>query len=155
MSVSGYTDVSVTQAKQMLGTEDIFLLDVRTQSEFDEGHIKYANLIGVTQLPSRLDEVPNNETILVYCKSGGRSASASSTLVGAGYTDVYNMEGGITAWKAAGYPVVTYDIYDENENYVIDIEEISTSIDDYLVGQLAISEISQLVDYFLSGDEYC
>jgi rhodanese-related sulfurtransferase len=139
----------------MLDTEDIFLLDVRTQSEFDEGHIKYANLIGVTQLPSRLDEVPNNETILVYCKSGGRSASASSSLVDAGYADVYNMEGGITAWKVAGYPIVTYDIYDENENYVIDIEEISTSIDDYLMGQLAISEISQLVDYFLSGDEYC
>jgi hypothetical protein len=55
----------------------------------------------------------------------------------------------------AGYPIVTYDIYDENENYVIDIEEISTSIDDYLVGQLSVSEISQLVDYFLSGDEYC
>ncbi|RNI10010.1 rhodanese-like domain-containing protein [Methanohalophilus halophilus] len=139
----------------MLDTEDIFLLDVRTQSEFDEGHIKYANLIGVTQLSSRLDEVPSNETILVYCKSGVRSASASNTLVGAGYTDVYNMDGGITAWKAAGYPVVTYDIYDDNENYVIDIEEISTSIDDYLVGQLEISEISQLVDYFLSGDEYC
>ncbi|ADE36921.1 hypothetical protein [Methanohalophilus mahii] len=50
---------------------------------------------------------------------------------------------------------MTYDIYDENKNYLIDIEEISASIDDYLGGQLAISEISQLVDYFLSGDEYC
>nr|WP_281033913.1 rhodanese-like domain-containing protein [Methanohalophilus mahii] len=102
MSVNGYTDVGVNQAKQMLDTEDLFLLDVRTQSEFDEGHIKYANLIGVTLLPSRLDEVPNKETVLVYCKSGTRSASASSTLIGAGYIDVYNMEGGINAWKAAG-----------------------------------------------------
>ncbi|RNI08406.1 hypothetical protein EFE40_07625 [Methanohalophilus halophilus] len=47
-----------------------------------------------------------------------------------------------------------YDVYDANQNYIIEIEEISAAADDYLAGQLPIIQISQLVDYFLSGDKY-
>ncbi len=102
-----YTDVSVHEAKDMLDEGDVFLLDVRTESEFNSGHLEGAVNIEVSQLGSRLDEVPADEVILVYCRTGVRSVRASKTLVNAGYTDVYNMQGGITAWISAGYPYVS------------------------------------------------
>jgi len=102
-----YTDVSVHEAKDMLDEGNVFLLDVRTESEFNSGHLEGAVNIEVSQLGSRLDEVPADEVILVYCRTGVRSVRASKTLVNAGYTDVYNMQGGITAWMSAGYPYVS------------------------------------------------
>ena len=102
-----YTDVSVHEAKDMLDEGDVFLLDVRMESEFNSGHLEGAVNIEVSQLGSRLDEVPADKVILVYCRTGVRSVRASKTLVNAGYTDVYNMQGGITAWISAGYPYVS------------------------------------------------
>ena len=91
----------------MIDNNEVFLLDVRTQEEFDEGYIEGAILIPDYELESRLDEVPVDEKILVYCRSGRRSVTASNILIDAGYTDVYNMLGGINDWKDAEYPVVT------------------------------------------------
>ena len=105
-SESGFIDISVEQAKQMIDNNEVFLLDVRTQEEFDEGYIEGAILIPDYELASRLSEVPEDEKILVYCRSGRRSVTASNILVDAGYTDVYNMLGGINDWNDAEYPVV-------------------------------------------------
>ncbi|WP_135609925.1 rhodanese-like domain-containing protein [Methanococcoides sp. AM1] len=106
-ATAGYTDVSVQEAKEMIDSGDVFLLDVRTVNEFETEHIEGAVNIDVNELGSRLDEVPQDETILVYCRTGVRSAAASNILVDAGYTDVYNMLGGISQWKAKGYPYVS------------------------------------------------
>lgn len=113
---AGIKNVNVEEAKKMVGKEDVFLLDVRTPSEFKSSHIKGATLIPVINasgsglssdnlLEARIDEVPKNKKILVYCRSGHRSVSASKILINAGYEQVYNMEGGINAWITAGYPV--------------------------------------------------
>ncbi|MDD4250439.1 MAG: rhodanese-like domain-containing protein, partial [Methanosarcina sp.] len=90
----------------------------RTPGEFNSSHIEGATLIPVTNsagsnlspdqlLEARINEVPKERKILVYCRTGRRSAVASKILVAAGYTQVYNMQGGITAWTGAGYPVVS------------------------------------------------
>ena len=81
------------------------LLDVRTPAEFNEGHIEGAVNIPVEALASRISEVPTNQPIVVYCRSGNRSAQAGDILTEAGYTDVYDM-GGIISWTSAGYPIV-------------------------------------------------
>lgn len=115
---AGIKNVTVEEAKRMVEKEDVFVLDVRTPSEFNSSHIKDATLIPVTSafgsnlspdnlLEARVDEVPKNKKILVYCRSGHRSTSASKILINAGYSQVYNMEGGINAWTGAGYPVVS------------------------------------------------
>ena len=101
-----YTNVSTAAAKTMIDTNPaLVVLDVRNQSEYDTGHIRNARLIPVWNLAGRLNELNQSDTILVYCKAGGRSATASQTLVDNNFTYIYNMLGGITAWSAAAYPM--------------------------------------------------
>lgn len=80
------------------------LLDVRTPEEFAEGHIPGAVNISVQTLGQRLAEVPQDVPVVIYCRSGNRSAAAASLLAQAGYTDIYDM-GGIIDWAVAGLPV--------------------------------------------------
>jgi phage shock protein E len=81
-----------------------FLLDVRTPEEFASGHIHGAVNIPVDSLESRLSEVPTDQSVVVYCRSGNRSAQASQILAQAGYTNIYDM-GGLNDWTAQGFPV--------------------------------------------------
>jgi rhodanese-related sulfurtransferase len=101
-----YIDTSVQQAKEMIDKGDVFILDVRTQEEYNTGHIRNSTLIPVQDLSKRLNEVPRDRDILVYCRTGGRSTAASEILANNGFTRIYNMKGGITEWTKAGYEVV-------------------------------------------------
>ncbi len=105
-AATSYTNASVATAKYMVDTDpSLVVLDVRNQSEYDTGHIRNAKLIPVWQLTGRLNELNQSSMILVYCQAGGRSATASQTLVDNGFANIYNMLGGVTAWISAGYPV--------------------------------------------------
>jgi rhodanese-related sulfurtransferase len=101
-----YTDTSVQQAKELIDKGDVFILDVRTQEEYNAGHIKNSTLIPLQDLSKRLNEVPRDRDILVYCRTGGRSTAASEILANNGFTRIYNMKGGITEWTKMGYEVV-------------------------------------------------
>lgn len=76
-----------------------FLLDVRTPEEFAEGHVEGATNIPVDALAERLADVPKDHDVVVYCRSGGRSARAASLLREAGY-QVHDL-GGMDAWTTA------------------------------------------------------
>jgi phage shock protein E len=80
------------------------LLDVRTPEEFAEGHIAGAINIPLDELEGRLSEVPTDAPVVVYCRTGARSAQAASLLEDAGYTQIHDL-GGITDWTAQGFPV--------------------------------------------------
>jgi phage shock protein E len=87
--------------------DDFILLDVRTPEEWDQGHIEGATLISLQELEARAaSELPKDAEIVVYCRSGNRSAQAAEYLAGAGYTHIGDM-GGIQDWVAAGLPVVS------------------------------------------------
>jgi len=75
--------------------EEIILLDVRTEGEYNAEYIPY---IPLSDLEKRIDELDSSKAIIVYCQSGGRSRTASEILAQRGFI-VYNMEGGINAWK--------------------------------------------------------
>lgn len=81
-----------------------FLLDVRTPEEYADGHIAGSINIPLAELSTQLSQVPMNIPVVVYCRSGNRSAQAAALLKEAGYTQVLNM-GGIVDWVNAGYPV--------------------------------------------------
>ena len=98
--------VSVAEADQ-LRQSGAFLLDVREPSEWAAGHIAGATLIPLGQLSGRASELPRDRTIVVVCHSGNRSAQGRDILLGAGFTSVTSMAGGMSAWTAAGLPVTT------------------------------------------------
>lgn len=85
------------------------ILDVRTPEEWSEGYIKGAKLVTypaedfTEKATKALDP---EKPVLVYCRSGGRSAKAAKLLLDAGFKDVRDLAGGITAWEEAGKPVV-------------------------------------------------
>ncbi len=85
--------------------EDTFILDVRTPEEWNEGHVPGATLIPLDQLESRLSELPQDEEIVVICRSGNRSAVGRDILLGAGFESVTSVAGGFNQWSANEYPV--------------------------------------------------
>jgi len=82
-----------------------FFLDVRTQEEWNEFHIYGSTLIPMTELQDRLNEIPKDREIVVVCRSGHRSLTAANLLLQAGFTRMASLEGGLTAWVEADYPV--------------------------------------------------
>ncbi|MCL4256575.1 MAG: rhodanese-like domain-containing protein, partial [Anaerolineae bacterium] len=84
---------------------DHFLLDVRRPDEFVGGHIAGAANISVETLANNLSRVPKDVPIVLYCRSGNRSAQAADILAEAGYTEVYDL-GGIIEWQRLSLPVV-------------------------------------------------
>ena len=98
--------VKIERAVNQL-TDGAQLLDVRTKEEWNEGHIKGATLVTVTEegfLDKAKAALDSKKPVVVYCRSGKRSAMAAEQLRTAGFT-VYDLDGGITAWTAAGKPV--------------------------------------------------
>jgi rhodanese-related sulfurtransferase len=83
-----------------------WLLDVREQGEWDQGHAPDAHLIPMGQIMDRIDEIPSDGEIVVICHSGYRSWQVTKALVEAGYNAV-NLSGGMEAWQSAGGVVVT------------------------------------------------
>lgn len=91
----------------MIESEDVTLLDVRTEEEYDSAHIEGTILIPVSELGNRTEELNKSGKIVVYCRSGHRSAIASGILIEHGFEEVYNVLGGINGWEERGYPVVS------------------------------------------------
>jgi rhodanese-related sulfurtransferase len=83
-----------------------FLLDVREDDEWEAGHAPEAVHVAMGLVPDRVDELPADRTVVCVCRVGGRSGTVATALAGAGF-DVRNVAGGMLAWEAAGYPVVT------------------------------------------------
>ncbi len=75
------------------------ILDVRQPKEYERGHLAGALLMPVKEVATRLTELDRDEPLLVYCHSGVRSKAACQLLLAEGFKDVYNMSGGIVAWK--------------------------------------------------------
>ena len=100
---SAPTEIAAAQAYQKY-QQGVFFLDVREQSEWDQGHLTKSTLIPLSQLSSRLSEVPKDQDVVVICRSGVRARQGASILRNAGYTRAVSMTGGLLAWKAAGYP---------------------------------------------------
>lgn len=80
------------------------LLDVRTAEEFGSGYIPGAVNISLQDLPQKLKRVSAKKPVVLYCRSGNRSATAAKLLLQAGYTDVYDL-GGIIDWQRMGLPI--------------------------------------------------
>ena len=98
--VAVYVNITAEEAKQIMDTEEGYIiLDVRTQEEYDLGHIPGAIVISHEEIAEKADEVltDKDQLILVYCRSGRRSKIAAEALVELGYTNIKEF-GGIIDW---------------------------------------------------------
>ncbi len=99
-------NISTTQAKELIDKEkDVFILDVRTTEEYNEAHMKDANLIPIQELEQNINKIPKDKKVIIYCARGKRSANACVMLKDKGLKELYNVEGGINQWKSEGYPI--------------------------------------------------
>lgn len=100
MNENSYQQITQEEAKDMMDTQEVIVLDVREQDEFDSGHIPGAVLLPVGTIAEDtaaavIDDL--DTVVLVYCRSGNRSKTASKALADLGYTNVYEF-GGINSW---------------------------------------------------------
>jgi len=104
-----YSDISIEEAMLLIETRpNLVIVDVRTPEEYETGYIEGAvNLCVTCDAQELLDNLNPDDEILLYCRTGIRSATAARILNENGYQKVYNMLGGITAWNNAGYTIVS------------------------------------------------
>ncbi len=98
-------NVLPSRAYNMIKSNDVVLIDVRTPAEFAQGHISGATLIPVNQIPYVVNKLPRNKKILLYCRSGSRSHSACTYLYRLGFNNVSHIHGGIISWVRQGLPL--------------------------------------------------
>lgn len=104
-NAEGYADISVAQLATILPTEDFTFVNVHIPYE---GELPQTDaFIPFDQITDHLDELPAKDApIVLYCRSGNMSTTAAETLVGLGYTNVIEVDGGFNAWQAAGYEFI-------------------------------------------------
>ena len=102
-------------AEYLSEKEDIVLLDIRTEAEYEAGHIQGAQWFPRGKLEYYIQERVKdaNSKIVLYCRTGGRSALATLTLKEMGYTDVVDLQGGFKEWVAGGNTF--YNLHGEHQ----------------------------------------
>ena len=107
-SGSSAIDQSVSEFSSKVTEAGVITLDVRTPGEFNEGHIEGAKLIDFQSgnFESEIATLDKTKTYAVYCRSGSRSGQAVKVMSDAGFTSVYNLNGGVIDWAGAGLPLV-------------------------------------------------
>ena len=103
--MSGFKNITVADMEAMLQQDGLRLVDVRTDAEVARGKIPQGEPLPLHLIPIRLNELDKAKPTVFYCQMGGRSAQAAAFAAANGFSDVYNLQGGITAWMQAGLPV--------------------------------------------------
>jgi len=104
-------NISADEAHQLIeenkGNTDFLIIDIRTESEYNQGYIQDAINIDYysPNFTEQLDNLDKNMTYLIYCRSGNRSGNALNEMKKLNFNEVYNLEGGIITWIDKGYPL--------------------------------------------------
>lgn len=102
-----YEDIDATAATALMDEKDLIILDVREDKERKSGFIANDVHIPLGQVKNKLDALDKGKKVLVYCRSGSRSAHIAGLLTRNEFERVYSLKGGINAWKKANLPIKT------------------------------------------------
>jgi rhodanese-related sulfurtransferase len=105
MNINGFKNITVAELQAMMKQGGLRLVDVRTDAEVARGKIPQGDSLPLHLLQLRLSGMDKSSTTVFYCQVGGRSAQAAAFAAANGFTDVHNLQGGITAWAQAGLPI--------------------------------------------------
>jgi hydroxyacylglutathione hydrolase len=98
--------VSLAQAKALMATHDVQVIDLRGAAEYNAGHIAHAENVFVGTLPEHLDKISNKKNVIIYCQGGDRATIGYSILAKNGFKNISNFSGSINEWVNAGEPIV-------------------------------------------------
>lgn len=101
-----YKEIRPQEARKLHEQNTLFV-DVREPEEFAQMRIAGAQPIPLSELAGRFGEIPKGQPVVLYCRSGNRSAQAAAWLAAKGYSNLLNLDGGIMAWYQAGLPLDT------------------------------------------------
>ena len=102
-----YEIIDANGAVELMNDEDLIILDVREKKERKAGYIDGDTHIPLANVKNKLDTLDKDKTVLVYCRSGSRSSHIAGLLTRNEFENVYNLKGGIQAWKKAKLPIKT------------------------------------------------
>ena len=106
MATAAMQNISATDMQKLIKQNPaIYLLDVRTLGEYVQKRIQGAHLLPIDQVQKRINEIPKNRPIIVYCETGIRSAQVGRYLDSLGYQGISNLSQGIMGWQVRGYPI--------------------------------------------------
>lgn len=97
-----FKEIDVSELDGLLEGEHVRLIDVRSPGEVARGSLPEAENVPLHTLPLQADGLAENDTLVFYCQSGGRSAQACAFMASRGFARVYNLRGGIVAWMQSG-----------------------------------------------------
>ena len=105
--IRGIMDVDTLKAIELINHKNALVLDVREEAEFRSGHLINAKWLPLGKLSQRIGELERyrEQPIVVVCRSGNRSSMACSLLVKQGFTQAYNLVGGVTGWQKSNLPL--------------------------------------------------
>ncbi len=99
-------EIEATELQSRLNAgEDVVLLDIRSDAEVAQGILPGADHMAMHMIPLRLQDLPKDKDIVLYCRSGARSYHACNFLNQQGVTNVLNLRGGIISWARQGYEI--------------------------------------------------
>jgi len=104
---SGFKNIDASTFRQLANSENGIIVDVRTAPEYSQGHIPNAISIDIYQrdFEQKIQQLPKDKEIYVYCTVGARSSQAAQILLANGFTKVYNLDGGIMDWANKGFEI--------------------------------------------------
>ena len=105
--IRGIKDVNTVEAIELINHKNAVILDVREEAEYKSGHLLNAKWLPLGKLDDRIGELERyrDKPIVVVCRSGQRSASACSKLSKQGFTQAYNLAGGVMGWQKSNLPL--------------------------------------------------
>jgi rhodanese-related sulfurtransferase len=100
--------ISAADATLLINRRNAMIVDVRTAAEFAGGHLPQARHFALNELETKAAQISKNKKtpLLLICQTGQRAQKAQAVLAGAGYAEIYILQGGLGAWQQAGMPVV-------------------------------------------------
>lgn len=109
---TGWQNISPSELQQRLtANEEWLIVDVRMPEEFaDDGHLQNSRLLPLPYLQLRSQELPKDKPMALICRTGNRSRVAAEQLAALGFTQVYNVTGGIFGWRRAGLPLAIQEV---------------------------------------------
>jgi len=101
-------DLTAQQATQLINHRNATVIDLRTADEYSQGHLPQARHLAFDMLPAKVAQIAKNKAqpVLLICQTGRRAHKAQTILQQADYSEVFVLQGGLTAWQQAGMPVI-------------------------------------------------